>query len=121
MVGRDRVVERDADVLALDLAEVAHLPRRAEIAVHRARGAVFGRVRDVVAVRGRLHRRAALLGHGVGVVTRAGEDVEPGVGRVLHEWLLARPLGVPHVLADRAPPPGAAPVRVSDDESGAVE
>ncbi len=120
MVGRDRVVERDADVLAVDRGEVPHLPRRAEIAVHRARRAVFGRVRDVVAVRGRLHRRAALLGHGVGVVTRAGEDVESGVGRVVHERLLARPLRVPNVLADRAPPPGTAPVRVGHDEGRAV-
>src|SRR5207302_1574652 len=80
----------------------------------------LGGVRDRVPVARRPHgAHAALLGHRVRVVGRAGKDRQAGVTEVADECLLPALLGVAGVLAHGAPATGAPTVRVGEDEVGA--
>ena len=93
VVGRERVVQGDAQVLPDGVVEGGHRPRRAQVAVEGLVGPVLGDVGDRVAVVAGLHALdAPLLGDGlVGGARRGGEEREPGVAGVGGERLLRRP------------------------------
>ncbi len=126
VVDREGRGEVDAQVLAADLVEGADLPRRPGIAVDGVGRAVLGRVGHRVAVARGPHRgdadgpagRARPHDHGLGVGAGVGEDVEPGVLRIVDERLLVGRLGVAGVLAQRPPALGPLAVRVRDDDVG---
>ena len=116
VVGRDRVVEDDADPVPADVVEAP--PRHAVLRSpsNACVAAVLGRVRDRVAVVARAHRDARRCDHGLRVgaarpgTCRAGRRTGPGPAG------LAGPLGVAGGVRDRAPPAGPVPVAVGDDE-----
>ena len=114
-------VELDLPPLAPHIRERADPPRGPRVAVDRVRGTILGRVGHRVAVRGRVDPcDAALLDGRHGVVARAGEHLEPVVGGVVDERLLAGSLGDADVLADRAPSTRLPSVGVGQHEVGVV-
>ena len=99
VVGGDGRRELQADVLPDGIAERRRPPRRGQVAVEGASGAILRCVRDGVAVlRGLDRLDAALLGRGLGVGGLAGKRGQARVVRVGDERLLPGLLGVSDVV-----------------------
>ena len=117
LAGRDRLVEVEAQPLTDDLGVRAHLPRRVDVAVERARAAQLGLVEAADRRSGWCSPRRP----GVCITVNAsvpgiGEHVEPVVVLVRHERRLVDPLGLAVDVAHARPPAGALAVGVGDDQ-----
>ena len=121
VVRRRRVGQLDLPPLAPHVRERADPPRCPRVAVDRVRGTIIGRVAHRVAVAGRVDPRdSSLLDGRHGVVARTGEDLEPVVGGIVDQRLLAGSLGDPDVLSNRSPSTRLPSVRVGQHEVGVV-
>ncbi len=117
--GPGRVVG-ELDPLALRGGEGRRVPGGAQVVVDRLGRPVLGGVGDRVAVARGAGRQPLVHDHGLGVGTGAREDREPVVAGVGDEHAAVHGLGGAVGLVDRAPPPGRSPVRVGEDEGGAL-
>ena len=121
VVGRDWMLELDLQPLLLDDVAPVHQPRRAGITVERARRTLFRGEAERGPRPGRPNRLDPVEDRdGLGGVGRPREHLEPLVGGVREQRLLACLLRVAVVVSKTGPPHPATPVRVGDHQRRAL-